>query len=161
MAAKRRVRLEQAIACKPMPVSFNEILEAFEFAGMGGGMFGEQRAFLCRRTGKIHQHAEFSDIEEFNDELPDDIEDDEKYIALPDKRELGLGKPLVLDFVRECLPNDFEEVRHIFSKKGAYPKFRTLLARRNAIDRWHEFESKATEQALRDWCEFNSIILVD
>lgn len=36
------------------------------------------------------------DAAEFNDELPDDIDDEEKYVALPDKRELGLGKPLVL-----------------------------------------------------------------
>ncbi len=60
-----------------------------------------------------------------NDELPDDIEDDEKYVAIPDKRELGLGKPMVLDFAREFLPNDFDEVeRYIFSKGGAYRKFR-------------------------------------
>ena len=63
-----------------------------------------------------------------------------KYVAIPDKRELGLGKPLVLDFVREFLPSDFDEVRYIFGKKGAYPKFRALLARKNAVDRWYDFE---------------------
>ena len=105
--------------------------------------------------------SDFSDLDELNDELPDDIEDDEKYIALPDKRELGLGKPLVLDFAREFLPNDFDEVRYIFSKKGAYPKFKALLARRSAVDRWYEFESKATERALRSWCELNSIAVTD
>ncbi len=68
---------------------------------------------------------------------------------------------LVLDFAREFLPKDFDEVRYIFSKRGAYPKFRALLARRKAVDRWHEFESKATERALRDWCELNSIAVVD
>lgn len=55
------------------------------------------------------------------------------------------------------VPGDFDEVRHIFDKRGGYRKFRALLARRNAVDRWYEFESKATERALRDWCEFNSI----
>ena len=98
-----------------------------------------------------------SELDEPEDELPDDIEDGEKYVAIPDKRELDLGKPLVLGFVREFLPNDFEEVRTIFSKRGAYQKFRALLTRRNALDRWHDFESKATEQALREWCELNSI----
>jgi len=39
-----------------------------------------------------------------NDALPDDIEGDKKYIAIPDKRELDLGKPLALDFAREFLP---------------------------------------------------------
>ena len=127
---------------------------------MDGGL-GEHRAVLCKRTGKVYWHSEFSDLDELNDQLPDGIEDEEKYVAIPDKRELGLGKPLVLDFVREFLPSDFDEVRYIFGKKGAYSKFRALLVRRNAVDRWYDFESKATERALRDWCNLNSIAVVD
>jgi hypothetical protein len=41
------------------------------------------------------------------------------------------------------------------------PNFKTLLARRNAIDRWHDFDAKATERALRDWCELNDVALAD
>src|SRR5260370_24430803 len=137
-----------------MPASFQEILLAFEFVDSASGL---HEAYLCRRTGKIYFNSEFSDFEEFNDELPDDIEDDEKYVAIPGKRELGLGKPLALDFAREFLPDDFDEVRYMFSKRGAYQKFRALLTQRNALDRWYDFESKATEQALREWCELNSI----
>ena len=99
-----------------MPTSFQDLLLAFEFVG---NSVGEHQAVLCRRTGKIHWRSEFSDLDEFNDELPDDIEDE--------------------------------------AKRGAYRKFRTLLIRRNALDRWYDFESKAIERALREWCEFNSI----
>jgi len=141
-----------------MPVSFQDILFAFECVDGGAGL---HRAILCRRTGKIYFHSEFSDFEEFNDELPEDVEDEEKYIDIPEKRELGLGKPLALDFSREILPDDFDEVRYMFSKRGAYKKFRALLIRRNVLDRWYDFESKATEQALREWCQFNSIEIVD
>jgi hypothetical protein len=140
---------------RPVPASFQDILLAFEFVASSSD--GLHQAILCRRTGKIYSHSEFSDLEEFNDELPDDVEDDDKYIAIPDKRELDLGKPLALDFAREVLPDDFDEVRYMFSRRGAYKKFRTLLIRRNALDRWYDFESKATEQALREWCELNSI----
>jgi len=143
-----------------MPTSFKDILEAFEFVGVSGSL-GENLAFLCRRTGKIYWHSEFSDVAELDDELPDDVDDEEKYIAIPDKLELDLGKPLALDFAREWLPGDFDEVRYIFSRKGAYRKFRALLIRRKALDRWYEFESKATERALRDWCALNSIAVVD
>jgi len=104
-----------------MPISFQEILDALEFVSMDGGL-GEHWAVLCRQTGKIYWRSEFSDLDELNDELPDDIDDDEKYVAIPNKRELGLGKPSVLDFAREFLPNDFNEIRYIFSKRGAYPK---------------------------------------
>jgi hypothetical protein len=143
-----------------MPVSFQQLLEAFEFVSVANGP-GEHQAVLCRQTGKIYWYSEFSDLDELNDELPDDVEDDEKYVTIPAKRELGLGKPLALDFTREFLPNDFDEVRCIFDRRGAYSKFRSLLARRNAVDRWHNFESKATERALREWCELNSIAVAD
>jgi hypothetical protein len=138
-----------------MPISFQEILNAFEF--VSSSSVGEHQAILCRGTGKIYWRSESSDLDELNDELPDDVEDDGRYVAIPDKRELDLGKPLVLDFAREFSPNDFGEVRYIFSKRGAYQKFRALLIRRNVLDRWYDFEAKATEKALREWCEFNSI----
>jgi len=142
-----------------VPVSFQDILNSFEFVEGGGGL---HEAFLCRRTGKIYWRAELSDLNEFEEEeLPDDIEDDEKYVAIPDKRELDLGKPLVLDFACEFLPDDFDEVRYIFSKRGAYKKFRALLIRTNTLERWYDFESKATERALREWCEVNSIELAE
>ena len=75
-----------------MPASFKDIRDAFDFADMSGSL-GETRAFLCRRTGKVYLHSELLDVEELNDELPDDIEDDEKYLAIPDKRELGARVP--------------------------------------------------------------------
>jgi hypothetical protein len=61
------------------------------------------RAWACRRTGKIYLQSEFSDFGEMNDELPDDVEDDEKYLEIPNKRELGLGKLPALEFGREFL----------------------------------------------------------
>jgi len=101
-----------------MPVSFSDVQLAFEFVSSGG--MGENEAYLDRQSGKIYWHSEFGDNDE---ELPDDI-DDEKYISIPDKRELDLGKPLVLDFAREFLPDDYDEVRHIFSRRGAYRRIR-------------------------------------
>ena len=145
-----------------MPVSFSDLLDAFEFASMGGT--GEHQAFVCKQSGKIYWHSEFSDLDEGlddDDKLPDDIEDSEKYVAIPDKRDLDLGKPLALDFTRQFLPNDFDQVRRIFSKRGAYGKFKALLTSRHALDRWYDFEAKATEEALRMWCADNSVEIGD
>jgi hypothetical protein len=136
-----------------MPTDFQDILFTFEFVSGDGS----NEALLCRRTGKIYWRSPLSGLDEIEDELPDGIEDDENYIAIPHKRELGLGKPLVQDFAREYLPKDFDDVKTMFSKRGAYQKFRTLLIKRKVLDRWYDFESKATEQALREWCELNSI----
>ena len=106
-----------------MAVSFSDLRLAFEFVSSGG--MGENEAYLDRQSGKIYWHSEFGDNDE---ELPNDI-DDEKYISIPDKRELDLGKPLVLDFAREFLPVDYDEVRHIFSRTGAYGRYKDLLVR--------------------------------
>src|SRR5712664_2503754 len=80
--------------------------------------------FFVHTVGQIYCHSEFSDMDEFNDELPEDIDNDEKYLAIPDARELDLGKPLAVDFARQVLPEDVDEVRRIFSRKGAYASFK-------------------------------------
>ena len=134
-----------------MPVSFVDLQLAFEFVSSGG--MGENEAYLDRRSGKIYWYSEFGENDE---ELPDDI-DDEKYISIPDKKELDLGKPLVLDFAREFLPADYDEVSHIFSRRGAYARYKELLVRRGALERWYDFSNKSEETVLREWCAENGI----
>src|SRR5207237_4885124 len=129
-----------------MAVSFSDLQLAFEFVSSGG--MGENEAYLDRRSGKIYWHSKVGDNDE---ELPDDI-DEENYISIPDKRELDLGKPLVLDFAREFLPDDYDEVRHIFSRRGAYRQYKELLVQRGALERWYDFSTKSEEMALREWC---------
>ena len=136
-----------------MAVSFSDLQLAFEFVSSGG--MGENEAYLDRQSGNIYWHSEVGDNDE---ELPDDI-DDEKYISIPDKRELDLGKPLALDFAREFLVDDYDEVRQIFSRRGAYRRYKELLVRRGALERWYDFSNKAEETALREWCAENGIEL--
>ena len=138
-----------------MPVSFAELQLAFEFVSFGD--IGENEAWLDRQSGKIYCHSAYGENEE---ELPADI-DDGQYIALPDKRELDLGKPMVLDFAREFLPEDYDEIRRIFSRRGAYRRYKDLLAQRGALERWYDFSNKAEEAALREWCADNGIDLSD
>ena len=134
-------------------VSFSDLQLAFEFVSSGG--MGENEAYLDRQSGKIYWHSEVADNDE---ELPDDI-DDEKYISIPDKRELNLGKPLALDFVREFLADDYDEARQIFSRRGAYRRYKELLVRRGALERWYDFSNKSEDTALREWCAENGIEL--
>jgi hypothetical protein len=140
-----------------MRVSLNDLRDAFEFVCASGG--DEHQAFLCKQSGKLYYHSELCDDD--LDSLPDDIDDSEKFLPIPDKRELDLGKPLALDFARQFLPGDFDEVRQFFSRRGAYARFKELLALRNALDQWYDFEAKAEERALRTWCDLNSIEVSD
>ena len=134
-----------------MAIQFKDIMDAFNFVSFG--QVYEHQAFLDKETGKTYWHSEFGDNEE---ELPDDI-DDERYVEIPHKNELGLGKNLVLDFSYEYLPSEVEEIEMIFRRKGAYSRFKSLLERKGALDKWYEFEEKAYEKALREWCEENAI----
>ena len=93
--------------------------------------------------------------------MPDDIGDSEKFLQLPDKRELGLGKPLALDFARHFLPGDFDDVLQFFRGRGAYARFKDLLGGRGMLDQWYDFEAKAVERALKTWCDLNSIEVSD
>jgi hypothetical protein len=139
-----------------MTVSFKDLLLAFEFVA-GGAMY-ENQAFLCKQSGEIYWHSEFGDNFE---QLPEDIDNAEKYIRPPDKSELDLGRALVLDFTEQHLPRHLDDVRRIFSKRGAYARFKDLLARTGALEQWYEFEARAREKALREWCEENSIEVGD
>jgi hypothetical protein len=140
----------------PMPVSvdWNELLLTFEF--VSAGQPHEHEAVLCRKTGEFLWHT---DLDEDIERWPDDADDEEKYLSIPHKKELDLGQPLVFEFVRQFLPDDFDEIRRIFDRRGAYARFNDLLQRRKALDRWYDFEAKATEAALREWCEVNKITI--
>jgi hypothetical protein len=152
-------RYDSAFVTSPasvfMPVKFEDLQMAFDFVNFGAP--GEHQAYLDTQTGLFHWH---SDVGDNFEELPDDL-DDERYIEIPHKNELDLGKSLVFDFVRQFLPDDYDDVRDIFRRRGAYGQFKAMLARRNVVDRWHDFSAKAEEAALRAWCADNAIELVD
>ena len=83
----------------------------------------EHQAFLCKQSGKLYCHSG-----------------------------LDLGKPLALDFARQFLPGDFDDVRQFFSRRGTYARFKDLLARRGVLDQWYDFEAnrgKSTEDVVR------------
>jgi hypothetical protein len=145
-----------SLASNTVPVSLKDIREAFEFVCAASG--GEHQAFLCKQSGKLYCHSELCDD---LDILPEDIDDTEKFLQIPDKRELDLGKPLALDFARQFLPGDFDDVLQFFSRRGAYARFKDLLDRRGVLDQWYDFEAKAEERALRMWCDLNSIEVSD
>ena len=137
-------------------VKFRDLELAFDFVSFEG--FTENLAYVRKDTGEILWSSEDLDEEE---QLPDDIDDEEKYLAIPSKRDLGLGRSLVFDFVQQFLPDDLDQVRRYFSHRGAYGNFKDLLAQRRAIEQWHKFEDEAAQRALREWCSENSIEPID
>lgn len=135
---------------------FSEIELAFEFVSSGAPL--ECAAYVSIATGQTFWHTEIGDNP---DPLPDDIDEPGKYLPIPHKNELGLGKPLVLKFVSRSFPEDLSEVADIFRRSGAYSRFKRLLERRGKLDAWYAFESESQRDALRNWCAANAIDLED
>lgn len=136
-------------------VKLDDLEEALMFVSSGDGF--DSAAWVCRDTGEVLLHSEEDDFEP----IPEDIDDEGRYVAVPDKHDLGLGKPLALEFACRHLPDCFEQVREMFSHHGAYGRFKDLLDRHDSLDAWYKWEQARTYQALRAWCADNGIKVTD
>ena len=136
-------------------MKFSDLESAFEYVSAGGP--GMNYAFIERDTGVIHWHSEYGDNEH---ELPEDIADD-RYLQIPHKKDLDLGKPLALRFAELHLPEQYSQVREIFSRSGAYARFKDLLEHDGKLNAWYTFEEQEFHAALRNWCLENGIDVED
>jgi hypothetical protein len=141
---------------KSATVDAEELRNAFEFVSSGAPF--ENSAYICPNTGKIYWQSIVMDLDD--EELPEDFDTSNLYIAIPHKTNLDLGRRLALSFVGQALPEDFRTVERFFQRRGAYGRFKDLLESRGMLERWYEFGNHATEQALRTWCEESGIRIV-
>jgi predicted DNA binding CopG/RHH family protein len=137
-----------------MKIEFDRIEDAFLFVSLGRPY--EHMAYLCKESGKIYYYSEFGDNLE---ELPDDL-DDPKYITIPHKRELGLGRDLALEFAYKFIRHKADYVEYIFSQKGAYARFKRLLDKLGELQHWYQYEVEAQRKALLQWCKENGIEVI-
>ena len=134
-----------------MAISFSDIEDAFFFVSMDQQYM--HNAYLCKETGETFYTSEAGD----SDELPEDIDDPEKYIAIPHKNELDLGKTLVIEFTSTYLPEELNKVYSIFRHRGAYSRYKGLLESKGALEDWYKFENERQKVALKEWCRENNI----
>ena len=135
-------------------IQYADLRDAFDFISFGVPF--ESNAFLCVDTGVIYCT---SDAGELDEEVPDDLETSDRYIAIPHKNDLNLGRDLALSFAEQELPDDYDTVAGFFRSKGAYGRFKQLLESRGVLEAWYAFEGRAVEAALRRWCDDNGIPL--
>ncbi|RLA25321.1 MAG: hypothetical protein DRR11_20950 [Gammaproteobacteria bacterium] len=109
-------------------------------------------AYVCRKTGKIHWIPDFA-ISGIEVDVPADIDDQIKYVSVPDKRDLDLGSSLAYDFAGQHLPIQYEQVRDMFWRAGAYGRFKGLLEGKDLLQAWYDFEAEQTTKALAQWCK--------
>jgi hypothetical protein len=134
-------------------VTFDEIQDAFSF--VSSNEYGMNRAVLCLDNGEIYYHSENGDL----DELDEDEFDCDNFVVIPHKNDLDLGQRLVFDFAEQHLADDLDRVQQIFSRRGAYRRFKDFLEQKDLLQDWYDFESQREEEALREWALDNKIEL--
>lgn len=129
-------------------VELDELQGAVEWISDG---IVDNEAFVCRQTAKIYWIS--GDADPDSEERPEDVDDPEKYAVVPNKYELDIGVRLVFDFTKAHLIDQYHEVRSSFRRRGAYGRFKALLARHNLLDTWYSYSEQRTLDALEEWCE--------
>ncbi len=134
-------------------MNYSEIEDAFLFVSSAPPF--EHEAYLNKETGEFYYVSALGD----SDELPDDLEESDKYISIPHKNDLDLGRDLVFAFVSANLSDEYGKVRGIFSGRGAYARYKDLLESKGQLEAWYEFENQAVKTALLEWCKEKNIDL--
>jgi hypothetical protein len=137
-------------------VKYEDISAAFDFVSCAAPM--EHAAYVSLETGAIYWVSELNPLEE---EVPDDLGESDRYVAIPHKNDLDLGSHLALRFATEQLPGRSTTVENFFRRRGAYARFKEFLAAEGCLDKWYAFETESTERALRNWCKENNIQVVE
>ena len=138
-----------------MKVKFEDIEEAFDFVSFG--LHGDHTALLDKSTGKIHYHSESGDM----DEIPEEMWESDDSVQIPHKNDLGLGNQLVFEFIASRSPEDCTHIRGMFSRKGAYARYKEFLHSKGILQQWYDYEQEAQRKALHEWCKENGIEVTD
>jgi hypothetical protein len=136
-------------------VKYADLESAFEYLNIGDPY--DHTVYVSRSTGEIYYRSDMADI----DELPEDVDENDDYVELPNKYDLDLGKQLVWDFVDRQIPGLKQKVKKIFSRRGAYSRYKDFLAELELLDAWHRFEEERTKEVLLEWCENVGIPIED
>jgi hypothetical protein len=137
-------------------VKLSELVDAHDWVSVVGPF--ENLAYISRASGQIWL---VTDFDEGGDEPPEDVDDESKYLPVPSKKELDLGRNLALRFVDEALPEDVERVKGFFAQSGAYSRFKNFLDERGRLEEWYAYEAAGVQEALRQWATDNEIEIAE
>jgi len=118
----------------------------------------ENEAYLECETGAVYWQSDNIDQ---CDALPDDIGDTDRYVPVPHKNNLGLGKQLTLQFTAKYLAAQLVSVRVLLIRPDAYARFKKLLVDPAILRAWFTYEHNWYDSALRQWRPVHAIVLQD
>lgn len=131
-------------------ISLDQLQNAMEWASSD---FLDNEAYICRQTGKIYWIVGDPGMIDEEEEIPEDIHKSDRYLAVPDKRDLDLGNQLAFDFAAQYQAKHYDEVRDMFRRQGAYRRFKDFLERKDMLEKWYAYSDEQAAQALGEWCD--------
>ena len=134
-------------------MTFEDIEYAFDFVSSSPP--GEHLAVVHRVTGETFIYSYITD----DGDLPDDVDENDDYLGIPHKNDLDLGKPLVMEFIRQECPDEIDRILAIFSRRGAYRRYKDFLETKDLLETWYAFENRRTREALLKWCAENALVV--
>ncbi len=136
-------------------MKLSDLEDAFLFVGSVAPC--EHTALICPQTDQVCLRSEMGEL----DEIPEEAFESDAWHEIPHKRDLGLGRDLVLEFVSRKLPADLDRVQRIFSRPGAYANYKDLLDERGVIEEWYAYENACLRDAILEWCRDEGIEVRD
>jgi hypothetical protein len=133
-------------------IKYDDLWLAFDFVSSAPPM--ENNAYIAVDTGVIYWRSEVNPVEK---DVPDDLETSDRYITIPHKNDLDLGRSLALRFAAQEIPDRYEQAKDFFRREGAYGRFKQLLEIENVLEKRYKYEAECGQRALREWCAENGI----
>jgi hypothetical protein len=111
-------------------VRYDDLSMAFDFISSASPM--EHNAYVSLDTGEVYWTSEFNDA--LAEDVPDDLKTSDRYLTIPHKNDLDLGRSLALRFVAQASPACYDQVEVFFRRPGAYSRFKDLLQREGVLE---------------------------
>lgn len=111
-----------------------------------GGQVHGAAAYVDRQTG-----ATLWAGDGMEEPLPDDIDNEERYLPVPSRKELGIGRNDALAFTEEHAPQLLDRAEAIFRRAGAFQSFKVLMHDAGLLPQWYAHQHVRLWEALEEW----------
>ena len=105
-------------------------------------------AYVDRHTGAILFHGDCME-----EPLPDGIDNEERYLPVPSRKELGLGRNDALAFTEQHAQQLLDRAEAIFRRAGAFQSFKVLMHDVGLLPQWYAHQDARLWVALEEWVE--------
>lgn len=126
------------------PISRDDLHLAVEHV-TGGGVYGAE-AYIDLQTGAVLLGGD-----DMEPPLPRNVRTAKRYLPVPSRKELGLGRDDALAFAEQHAPQMLRLAEAMFNGPGAFQRFKALMHDAGLLPQWHAHQDARLWEALEEW----------